>query len=246
MSKPNVASAAPTQRRLVNFAAPVVAFGKHQSSDRAASVPDPIASPVGRRLVNFTAPLIQFRKQRMSDRATGPSPMVFTQKPHQFSADAPDATELPIRIFARSIGPAIHPAYPGQTAYHDFAGMTLSRERLVIEWRHGDSIGYLDRYQFVPGVGLYVDGMLVLSGEQGDLARRVAQQLAKGVPLEASITTEPQELVEEVFAYRSAQVNNQLVQGPCGIIREWTLRGVAVCPYGADSATRAELVGATA
>lgn len=246
MSTPNVASAAPTQRCLVNFAAPLIQFGKQRESDRATSVAKPVAAPARRSIVNFTAPLIQFRKQRMSDRATGPSPIVFTQRPHEFSTDAPDAGLLPIRLFARSLGPATHPNYPGQTAYHDFAGMTLARQRMVIEWRHGDAIGYFDSFQVVPGVGLYLNGMLVLSGVQGDLARQVAQQLAQGVPLEASICTEGNELVEEVFAYRSAQVNDQIVQGPCGIVREWTLRGVAVCPYGADSATRAELVGAKA
>lgn len=144
-----------------------------------------------------------------------------------------------IRLFARSLGPAYSSAYYGGVVYHDFAGMRLHRERMVIEYRHGDAIGYFDRQQVVDGVGLYLDGELVFAGGDDDPARVVAQRQDAGVPYEASITTGADEVLEEVPAGRTGVVNGLEVEGPCTIVREWELRGVGVCPYGADSATAA-------
>ncbi|WP_145112563.1 hypothetical protein [Botrimarina mediterranea] len=153
----------------------------------------------------------------------------------------------PVRIFARSTGPAYNDCYLGGTVYHDFGGMTLARKaNHVIEWIHSESIGYFDSHKIADGVGLWLYGMLVFSGGKDNLARQVATQLSKGVPLEASIVTDSKPLIDEIQRGRLASVNGLRVAGPCAIVRKWTLRGVAICPYGADAATRSELVGDSA
>ncbi|WP_145382889.1 hypothetical protein [Botrimarina mediterranea] len=130
--------------------------------------------------------------------------------------------------------------------YHDFSGMSLARRRLLIDWRHGDAIGYFESYQLVPGVGLYLDGMLEVVGDNEELARQVATEMAKGVPHEASIETDRFPAVEEVGEFSTGRVNGLTVRGPCAIVRKWVLHGVAVCPYGSDSATQSVLAGAGA
>jgi hypothetical protein len=145
----------------------------------------------------------------------------------------------PARLFARTVGPAYSPAYFGGRVYHDFEGMRLANPVMPIEYRHGDGIGYFDRLQVVEGVGLYLDGTLVFDGSANDPARVYVTRKDAGVPYEASITTGAEILVEEVQTGQFAQVNGQTVEGPCAIAREWTLRGVGVCVYGADEQTSA-------
>jgi hypothetical protein len=145
----------------------------------------------------------------------------------------------PIRLFARALGPAYSTAYFGGRIYHDFAGMRLARPVMPIEYRHGDGIGYFDRHQVVDGVGLYLDGTLVFDGSANDPARVYVTRKEGGVPYEASITTGAEILVEAIQPGKFAEVNGQMVEGPCTIAREWTLRGVGVCIYGADESTTA-------
>jgi len=62
------------------------------------------------------------------------------------------------------------------------------------------------------------------------------------VPYEASINFGGSGIqVEEVAAGQAVPVNGYRFDGPGIVIREWPLRGVAVCPYGADMNTRSEL-----
>lgn len=78
--------------------------------------------------------------------------------------------------------------------------------------------------------------------KESDRASEIIHKARAGVPYEASINFGgPGIKVEEVAEGRAAQVNGYQFDGPGIIVREWPLRGVAVCPYGADMNTRSEL-----
>jgi hypothetical protein len=51
-------------------------------------------------------------------------------------------------------------------------------------------------------------------------------------------------VMEELRPGQVATVNGNQLEGPATIIRQWTLRGVAVCPYGADPNTSSQLSSA--
>jgi hypothetical protein len=121
------------------------------------------------------------------------------------------------------------------------AGMRLHKETLPIDYCHAcdEVIGYLDNFDTSTG-DLVATGALVPYVD-GDRAGEVIYKSANKVPYEASINFAggPMRL-EELEQGTSTTVNGQIVQGPALIIREWTLRGIAVCPYGADMNTTTE------
>jgi hypothetical protein len=61
------------------------------------------------------------------------------------------------------------------------------------------------------------------------------------VPWEASIDWAGPAEIEELEAGQFAEVNGRQVEGPAQIVRRWQLRGVAVCPYGADMNTESKV-----
>jgi hypothetical protein len=62
--------------------------------------------------------------------------------------------------------------------------------------------------------------------------------MKQGVPYEASIFFGGDGIkIEEVGEGKMQTVNGRQFDGPGVIIREWPLRGVAICPYGADQNT---------
>jgi hypothetical protein len=63
-------------------------------------------------------------------------------------------------------------------------------------------------------------------------------KMREGVPYEASIFFGGDGIrVEEVAEGETAEVNGYALAGPAVIVREWPLRGIAICPYGADMNT---------
>ena len=157
------------------------------------------------------------------------------EKPFLLSAgDAPEG-KYPVRLVCRTSAPV--ESWFWGTCYHDLEGMKLSKERLPIDYIHDDSevIGFLDKFSVE-------NGELVATGEltpfrDDDRASEIIHKLKAGVPYEASINFSGETNVEEVAKNGSALVNGGEVTGPCLIFRKWTLRGVAVCPYGADGQT---------
>jgi hypothetical protein len=90
------------------------------------------------------------------------------------------------------------------------------------------------------------EGGLVASGaltpfQEKDRASEVIFKSQQGVPYEASIFFDPAELVlEEVPQGMAVSVNGLTFDGPGVVARKWTLRGLAVCPYGQDKNTAVE------
>ena len=126
---------------------------------------------------------------------------------------------------------------------HDLSGMT-HREKVPLDWCHGNEIdeciGYLDGFSQTDKEIVCTGRVIPLS--EGDIASKVLKQLDAGFPLEASISFGGQGLeFEEVGRNSHAQVNGHRFDGPGIIVRKWPLRGVAICPHGADNQTSTSL-----
>ena len=150
--------------------------------------------------------------------------------------------EAPIRMLARSAEPIEH-WYWGKIV-HDMAGMKLRKDRVPIDWCHNDylNLGYLDQFE-ATNDGLTVEGKLI-AFTAGDRASEVIHRGRKGVPYESSIDFRGGVLrIEELGQGVEAEVNGYTLEGPAVIVREWTLRAVAVCPYGADPNTVSQFAG---
>jgi len=142
----------------------------------------------------------------------------------------------PVRLVARSGQPIDHP-YWGKVA-HDLSGMHMHKPRLALDYVHDSKevIGYLNHFDIESG-DLVTSGALV-PFKDSDRATEILYKMGEGVPYEASINFGGDGIkVQEVFDGEMAEVNGYQFEGPGVIIREWPLRGVAVCPYGADMNT---------
>lgn len=147
-----------------------------------------------------------------------------------------NAKSAPVKLKARS-GGAIEHWYWGNVI-HDFSGMKIGKNRLAIDYVHDpkEIIGYLNKFETENG-DLYASGALV-PYKDSDRASEIIHKMKEGVPYEASINFGGDGIkVEELSAGQVATVNGNQFEGPATIIREWPLRGVAVCPYGADANT---------
>ncbi|MEM8864554.1 MAG: hypothetical protein AAGF31_03305 [Planctomycetota bacterium] len=165
--------------------------------------------------------------------------MKFSAGPVQFTAREGSANAK-LDMIARSGKPIDH-WYWGRIV-HDMAGMEPSKSRIPVDYVHGEECGYLDEFKVDKEYNLRVSGELVPTSASDDIARKIIERQAGGVPYEASIFFDPYEmLLEEVGEGFSAQVNGEQFEGPGLIVRKWKLRGVAVCPYGQDRNTESEV-----
>ena len=149
-----------------------------------------------------------------------------------------EAKTAPIRLKARS-GDYIEHWYWGRVV-HDLSGMKLSKSRLAVDYAHNDDevLGYLNKFDIASG-DLIASGALT-PWREDDRASEVLWKMRSGVPYEASIFFGGNGIkLEEVDEGQSMEVNGRRFDGPGVIIREWPLRGVAICPYGADQNTEA-------
>lgn len=147
-----------------------------------------------------------------------------------------NAKTAPIKLVARSGKPIEH-WFWGRIV-HDLSGMVLLKKKVAIDYCHDDKevIGYLNQFDISTG-DLVTSGALV-PWKYSDRATEIIHKGNNGVPYEASINFGGDGiLVEEVQEGMSAPVNGYMFEGPGVIVRQWPLRGVAICPYGADQNT---------
>ena len=147
----------------------------------------------------------------------------------------------PVRLTARSGKPIQH-WFWGKVV-HDLAGMRLHKPRLPIDYVHDDKeiLGYLNHFDSKSG-DLIVSGALV-PYKESDRASEIMHKHRQGVPYEASINFGGDGIkIQEVAQGEVANVNGYQFEGPGIIIREWPLRGVAICPYGADQNTESSVL----
>jgi len=156
-----------------------------------------------------------------------------------FGDNGENAKTIPIRMLARSAQPVDH-WYWGRVV-HDLEGMTRHKNRLAIDYAHNSDevLGYLNKFA-IDDEGLVVSGALT-PFRADDRASEVVHKARVGVPYEASINFAGDGVkIEQIPENASAEVNGYQFEGPGVVIRQWPLRGVAVCPYGADRNTRSE------
>lgn len=142
----------------------------------------------------------------------------------------------PISLLARSAKPIQH--WFWGTNVHDLSGMEVP-ERIALDYNHNSDeiIGFADRHEKSNETGLHLHGQLT-PFQQGDRASEIIHKCASGVPYQASIFFDPNELViERVSKGMTTVVNGYELAGPATVFRKSVLRGTAVCPYGADRHT---------
>ena len=151
-----------------------------------------------------------------------------------------NAKTAPVSLVARSGKPIEH-WFWGKVV-HDLSGMKLNKQRLVIDYCHDDKeiIGYLNKFDSSSG-DLITSGALV-PFKDSDRATEIIHKMKMGVPYQASINFGGDGIViEEVAEGQSVEVNGYTLTGEAVIVRQWPLRGVAVCPYGADENTESTM-----
>lgn len=162
----------------------------------------------------------------------------------QLTSNGDDAKSAKVKIVARRGTPINHPFWGNFV--HDFSGMR-HKPRIPLDYAHADqeSIGYLNSFDVSSG-DLIVSGAIVPFN--GDKGAEVIHKINEGVPYQASIEWGPDYLLEYipegVVTYVNPSPDNPEgieVVGPCSIIREWELRAVAICKFGADDDTTSEL-----
>lgn len=155
----------------------------------------------------------------------------------QFAAAGEEQSQTkPVELLARTGAPIEH-WYWGRIV-HDMDGMQ-SKPVVALDWCHGNElIGKADAFDVSTG-DLVVRGSIE-SLEIGDLADQIIKRSGRGIPYEASIYFDPWTLVLEYLGEGFVtEVNGRQIEGPCVIVREWTLRRIALCPSGADGGTEA-------
>lgn len=156
----------------------------------------------------------------------------------EFGDNGESAKTVPFRMVARSGEPIDH-WYWGRVV-HDFDSMS-HKDRIAIDYIHddGEVIGYGNHIEKETG-DLTVTGALTPYREN-DRASEIIHKQQLGVPYEASINfAGGSPKLEQYGANESVEVNGREFSGPISVIRNWTLRGVAVCPYGYDGNTSTE------
>jgi len=171
--------------------------------------------------------------------AVGRLPLAAAPAAAPTEPDADDApiTPIPVAILARTPD-AVNHWYFGPMV-HDLAGCQ-TKERFALDWCHNDDqiIGFADNPR-VDASGLVADGQLTPFSDD-DPAAEIAAKGAAGVPYECSIDWRGgATIMEEVGPGATAQANGQTFAGPVTIVRQWTLRRVAICPSGVDGGTAA-------
>lgn len=153
----------------------------------------------------------------------------------QFAAADKDKPGIhPVKMVART-GGVINHWWFGPSV-HDLAGMRIHKKSIPIDYVHGEEIGYIDQWSTESG-DLVLSGALVPTDQPNDLANKLIQRASGGVPYEASIDWQDDYTAEDLPRGKQAEVNGRTIDGPATIFRQWSLRGVAICPYGADKNT---------
>lgn len=122
----------------------------------------------------------------------------------------------------------------------DMETLQLNKERLPLDYCHDDNqvVGYCENFEITKD-GVTCDAMFFARPDDpGNVANSVAFNLANGVPYEASgfwdLSESDCATAEEG---ESLEYNGRIFDGPCDVFTNAILRGVAVCPYGADRKT---------
>lgn len=148
------------------------------------------------------------------------------------------------KVIARTSGVAFH-WYWGRCV-HDLSGLSFPKPRVPLDYCHNplDVIGFAEGFE-AAAAELSCDASLVTHRPEDRAAKLMADSDA-GVPYEASILQSANGLVVEwVEPDATVEVNGQKFTGPLVVFRQATIRGLAICPQGADGCTSAEFSAGT-
>jgi len=154
----------------------------------------------------------------------------------EFRSNGEGAKSVPFKMMARTAQPIEH--WFWGKAVHDMDGLNMHKAKLPIDYAHDSNtiLGYANKFNTDEN-GLTVHGALTPTSAT-DKAQEVIDKANAGVPYEASISFGGDGIViEQVPEGSTAYVNGYDLDGPATIFRQWPLRGIAVCPYGADRNT---------
>ncbi len=159
----------------------------------------------------------------------------------QVRANSDESKTAPITLVARS-GEAVCHWYWGNVV-HDLGGMTVAKPRIPLDYCHDDDevIGYANKFDTSTGELVATGALIPYSPDPDDKATEIIYKAQEGVPYEASILFDGPLVVEVVSENATTFVNGEQMSGPITVIRQWTLRGIAVCPYGNDPNTSAAM-----
>ena len=154
---------------------------------------------------------------------------------------ATESEPAKVRMLARSAQPIEH--WFWGTIVHDNSGAKF-KDSIPLDYCHLDTevIGFANSADIKrdESENLTVDGQLTPFKED-DRASEILAKAKMGVPYEASINFAGDGVkIERVKEGESTEVNGYEFNGPGVVVREWPLRGIAVCPYGADGNTKSE------
>jgi hypothetical protein len=154
---------------------------------------------------------------------------------------AEGTTRVPIRILARTVRPVFAKEMDPKLGpiVHDMAGMVVDRERVPLDYCHNSAevLGYAEQLDTSTGV-LTAVGMLTPFKPDDRASEVIYKGKECSVPYQASIFFDDQTcLAEEVPEGVTVTVNGADLVGPAIVIRQWSVRGIAVCPYGKDGDT---------
>lgn len=173
------------------------------------------------------------------ERSAPKNALAFAGPEFQFAAEPLAEGKPPrgkISMLARSSKPIYH--WWWGKVVHDMAGF-VSPQRVPIDYCHDDTelLGTLDKFT-ASNAGLMVGGEVVSFSPQDRAAEVLFRGSAEGgaLPYQSSIFF-TFETLEEVMPGASVEVNGEQFTGPGIVIRKWSVRGVAVCPYGYDPNT---------
>lgn len=146
-----------------------------------------------------------------------------------------------IKMTARSGQPIEH-WFWGRVV-HDNSGAKFG-DSIPLDYCHDDKevVGFAN----ADGIGIDSEHNLSVSGTmtpfaEGDRANEILAKAKMGVPYQASINFAGDGIkIQNLKENEKTSVNGYEFNGPGVVIREWPLRGVAICPYGADSNTASE------
>jgi hypothetical protein len=157
----------------------------------------------------------------------------------KFGDNGETAKTVPFTMTARTGDPINH-WFWGRVV-HDMGGMKLAKPRLPVDYCHEDDevLGYANKFD--TGSGDLVVSGAVTPFIAEDRASEIVFKQKAGVPYEASIDfSGGGTVIEYVDNGATVEVNGKEFAGPGVVIRQWMLRGIAICPYGADMNTSTE------
>ncbi|MGC4004683.1 MAG: hypothetical protein QM811_16815 [Pirellulales bacterium] len=151
-------------------------------------------------------------------------------------ADADGVKKHPLKMRARGGQPVWH--WMWGTCVHDMAGFMPDKPVIPVDWCHTNEVlGALDTYD-ASNDGLDVAGFLA-ELDAKDRVATLKKQSNAGIPYQSSIFFVPL-AIEQIPEGVKAEVNGYELAGPALIFRKWSVRGVALCPYGHDNETNSQ------